>query len=237
MDKYKKALEEYFLDENKGKISERQFLSGILSFSETVKNPDAAACKVLAKFPSFDSILYMSCTQISAESGIDLDAAFLIKLVAEASMRQRVEAGIGKKIECPKDACRFFEETYRGTMIEEFRVVCLNDSLRIIDYAIVSRGNLTKVTCDEDILLNKVKSSGCPMCIIVHNHPGVSNEPSSLDISTTKRLYSLLDCMGVRLLEHVIIGENGAACIINDGTVGSFSNVNENILKTVDLFD
>lgn len=47
-----------------------------------------------------------------------------------------------------------------------------------------------------------------PRIILVHNHPSGDPTPSDEDFRMTDRIYECADVMGIRLIDHVIIGEN-----------------------------
>ena len=52
----------------------------------------------------------------------------------------------------------------------------------------------------------RYKSAGVIFC---HNHPGGRVTPSNADLTLTVSLKKILDSLGVRVLDHIIIGENG----------------------------
>ncbi len=210
MDKYKKRLKEYLENKVTGIVGERQLLSGILSFSETVEKPEALAEILLKKYISVENILNLVNSDMMKDDLIDANTMCLMKLILEASARRLVQAGIGRIISSPLEACRFFEETYQGMNVEELRMVCLDSDLRIVDYAIIARGDIYSVTFDKDELLKKAVSSGCKICIIAHNHPGAPSKPSCADYTVTNRLRRYFDELGITLIEHIIIGEDGA---------------------------
>ena len=53
----------------------------------------------------------------------------------------------------------------------------------------------------------RYKSAGVIFC---HNHPGGRVTPSNADLTLTVSLKKILDSLGVRVLDHIIIGENGS---------------------------
>lgn len=219
MDKHKKRLKEYFLNEDTSFISDRRLLSGILSFSDTVKAPEALADVLLKKYQHMDNIMGLTTSELINDADIDEDTTFLIRLIIEVSARRLVQSGIGRVISSPAEACEFFNETYKGMNVEELRIVCLNSDLKVIDYAIIARGDQKIVTFNKDELLRKVVNSGCKLCIIAHNHPGAPSTPSDADFRVTNKLCKYLDELGITLIEHVIIGEDGAKSMLSENMI------------------
>ena len=44
--------------------------------------------------------------------------------------------------------------------------------------------------------------------ILIHNHPGGDPEPSGADLEVTERVYSAGELLGIRLLDHIVIGDH-----------------------------
>lgn len=53
-----------------------------------------------------------------------------------------------------------------------------------------------------------------PGIILVHNHPSGDPTPSDEDFRMTDRIHECADVMGIRLIDHVIIGENGFSSVM-----------------------
>lgn len=210
MDKCKQKLKEYFLNEDTSFISSRQLLSGILSFSDTVEDPEALADVLLKKYQHINNIMNLTTSDVINDADIDENTALLIRMMIEIFVRRMVQAETGRSISSPAEACEFFKETYRGIKVEELRIVCLDSDLKVVNYEIIARGNQKIVTFNKDELLRKVVNSGCKLCIIAHNHPGASSTPSDADFAVTNKLRKCFNELGIMLIEHIIIGEDGA---------------------------
>ncbi len=216
MDKYKEKLNEYILSEEKSSANSRYLMSGILSFSETVEDPIALADILLKKYLTVEAVLFSCESDKLVNECVDDNTIFLLRLIIELSVRCLVQAGIGRALSAPTDACRFFEEAYQRKGVEELRLVCLNEDFVIQDYAIIAKGDLNVVKFDKDEFLKKAVSSGCRKCIMAHNHPGAPSTPSETDYRTTALLKEYLQSVGITLVEHIIIGKDGAKCMFSD---------------------
>jgi DNA repair protein RadC len=92
---------------------------------------------------------------------------------------------------------------------EHFGVFCLNNKNRLIAYHEVSVGSLTASLVHPREVFRPVLLAGAAAMILCHNHPSGDPAPSTEDIDITKRLKECADVFGIRLLDHVIIG-NGS---------------------------
>jgi DNA repair protein RadC len=111
-----------------------------------------------------------------------------------------------KNITSPENVFYLFQEM-QYLSEEHFRIVMLNAKNYIIDTKEVSIGTLNEslVHPREVFRLPIIKSA--TSIIAVHNHPSGSIVPSEADIGITKRLYETGKIIGIKLLDHVIIGK------------------------------
>ncbi len=65
----------------------------------------------------------------------------------------------------------------------------------------------------KDVLYEAIKSNA-PKIIIVHNHPGGDPTPSNADINVTRRIIAATEIMGIEMLDHVVISENGCQSVM-----------------------
>ncbi|MCX8057894.1 MAG: hypothetical protein N3A58_00570 [Spirochaetes bacterium] len=91
---------------------------------------------------------------------------------------------------------------------EEVIITHLNQKNKVISNSLISVGNekLAYVSIKE-IILESVKYK-TPSLIVSHNHPSGDFNPSVEDINFTKKLKEILDCIGINLLDHIILGDN-----------------------------
>ncbi|MFZ5998062.1 MAG: JAB domain-containing protein [Nitrospirota bacterium] len=92
---------------------------------------------------------------------------------------------------------------------EHFWVIGLNtkNAVKFID--LVSLGTLTNALIHPREVFRLSVSKGVSSIIAGHNHPSGDPTPSRDDIAITERLKSAGDILGISLLDHVIIGNNG----------------------------
>jgi DNA repair protein RadC len=110
-------------------------------------------------------------------------------------------------IKSPSDVSTLLMEEMRYLKKEVFKIILLNTKNYIIKYLNVSVGSLnTSIVHPREVFSEAVKS-GCSGMLMAHNHPSGDPEPSREDIETTKRLVSAGDILGIKVLDHIIIGD------------------------------
>lgn len=140
--------------------------------------------------------------------GIGKVKAIQLKAICELTKRIARPINDQKKIiRTPKDVADILIPELRYEKREIAKVIILNSKnvvLRIID---ISLGG-ANFTCIEpkDVLSEAIKMQA-PKVILIHNHPSGDATPSKSDYNVTDRIYEAAEIMGIKLLDHIIIGD------------------------------
>ena len=92
---------------------------------------------------------------------------------------------------------------------EHFCIFCLNNKNKIVGVHTISIGSLNTSIVHPREVFKAAMLNNASGIICLHNHPSGDPEPSREDIETTKRLVEAGEIMGIKVLDHVIIGEQG----------------------------
>ena len=112
-----------------------------------------------------------------------------------------------KKITSPLDLVEFFMADMCRLKKEHFKITMLDTKNYIIGVEEVSIGNLnSSIVHPREVFKEAIKRSSSAI-ILVHNHPSGDPTPSREDINITKRLVECGDLLGIRILDHIIIGD------------------------------
>lgn len=90
---------------------------------------------------------------------------------------------------------------------EEFWVLYLNNSNKIISKVQLSKGGITATVVDTRLLFKKALEVGAVALIVVHNHPSGGLEPSPSDRNLTKKLKIAAKTLDIKVLDHLIVTE------------------------------
>ncbi|MBD0336476.1 MAG: DNA repair protein RadC [Cyanobacteria bacterium Co-bin13] len=89
---------------------------------------------------------------------------------------------------------------------ERFAVLLLDIKHRLLGTKVITIGTATETLAHPREIFREVIRQGAVRCIVAHNHPSGSLEPSPEDISLTRQLLSGAQVLGVPVLDHLIIG-------------------------------
>ena len=92
---------------------------------------------------------------------------------------------------------------------ETLIVLCLDACLRPINYNIVAIGSLRQLQMPIANVFKVAILSNAAFIILAHNHPSGDPEPSDEDIENTRRVKEIGEILGIPMLEHIVIGNDG----------------------------
>jgi len=91
---------------------------------------------------------------------------------------------------------------------EKFLLICLNSANKIIKSETISIGNLnSSIVHPREIFKAAIENSSASV-ILMHNHPSGNPEPSTEDISITKKLVEAGKILDIPVFDHIIIAGN-----------------------------
>ncbi len=125
-----------------------------------------------------------------------------IKMVKESSFLYQT-----RTISSPKDAYEMIRDQLKDLDREQFIIACLNTKNEPTNISVVAVGSLNKAIVHPREVFKTAILSNAANVIAFHNHPSGDTEPSQQDIQLTNRLYEAGELLGIKLLDHLIIGD------------------------------
>ena len=121
-----------------------------------------------------------------------------------------------RQVRQAKDVADFMAPLAANADRERFWCLMLNGKNTVIGLNLVSIGSLTATVVHPREFLKALILGNAAATIVVHNHPSGSPAPSAEDIALTRRLREVGDLVGIRLLDHIILGHDGSYCSLAD---------------------
>lgn len=113
-----------------------------------------------------------------------------------------------KRITSPLDVKRLLMDDMKDLKKEYFKGIMLDTKNNIICIEDISIGSLnSSIVHPREVFKIAIKRSSASI-ILIHNHPSGDPTPSKEDINITHRLIEVGDIVGIKILDHIIIGDN-----------------------------
>ena len=138
---------------------------------------------------------------------------FRIELVREAGPSDVP----GKILSDSVGVARVLAPEFEGLDREKFIVLLLDAKHRVIGVNTVSIGSLTASIVHPREVFKPVIAGNAAAIILAHNHPSGDSAPSPEDVELTKRLREAGELLGIRVLDHVILGEGSHYSFVDAG--------------------
>ncbi|MFH0895736.1 MAG: DNA repair protein RadC [Bacteroidota bacterium] len=160
----------------------------------------------------------LSVKDLQRFSGIGEAKAITIVAALElGSRRKKSEVSNKTIIKNSKDAFDYLYPLVEGLRHEEFIILLLNRSNRIISHQTISSGGITGTVVDARIIFRIAIDALATAVILCHNHPSGNLRPSDADISLTRKLREAGNLFDINVADHIIIHENQFYSFTDEG--------------------
>ncbi|MEK6959982.1 MAG: DNA repair protein RadC [Nanoarchaeota archaeon] len=195
-------------------LSDAELLAIILKTGNKTENVIDMSNRLISKY-GFDKLSMCSLTELQEINGIGSAKACQIIALFELNKRHSYSKTQGKPIKTAKDVFEHCSPKLSSSDREHFMILHLDTKNRVIKDEIVSVGALTgTIAHPREVFKSAIKESAHSV-ILVHNHPSGDPTPSDEDLKMTERLLEAGEILGIKVLDHVIIGKGAWYSIIN----------------------
>lgn len=206
-DGHRQRMKSRFLEAGLDGFNDHNALEMLLFYALPRKDTNELAHKLLNHFGSLAAVLEADQKALSEIEGIGENASVLLKLIPAISRRYMEEVMAPRKsVESAEQLGRYFIAKFMYFQDEVCYALLLDNANRVITCKQISKGvvNATEVGVRTLIeLAMKYRASGV---IIAHNHPNGMPEPSREDEDCTVTVQNMLNVVGVKLIDHIIVG-------------------------------
>jgi DNA repair protein RadC len=148
--------------------------------------------------------------------GIGEAKAIGIVAALELGRRRKLSEVVDRqKISSSHDVYEIFHPLLADLPHEEFWIVLLNRSNKIIERVKISQGGISGTVTDVRLILRTALDKLASSLILCHNHPSGNHQPSDADLAITQKIKESGKLMDIALLDHIIV---------TDGSYYSFAD-------------
>ena len=123
------------------------------------------------------------------------------------------------QIKCSKDVADIFRPLLSDLAHEEFWILFLNRSNKVISRMKLSQGGISGTVTDVRVVMKKAIESLASGIIVCHNHPSGNLNPSEADTRITRKIKEAGELLDIQLLDHLIISENDYYSFADNGAL------------------
>jgi len=158
--------------------------------------------------------------ELAEVPGLGWGAACRIKAAVELGRRLAVPAPpAGRPITRAAQVADWFRCRLQDQERECIHALLLDSKHRPLTCMRVTEGSWTSCNVDPKVVFSACLRNGAPAVILVHNHPSGDPTPSRDDLDLTERMVRAGRVIGVRVLDHLIVGREGFASLADAGLI------------------
>ncbi len=222
---HRRRLREKFIKSGISGFHDYEIIELLLTLGTPRKDCKQPAKEAIKKFKSLKGILEAPMEKLQEIDGIGPHNAFGIKLFQEISERYLKEKIIGKKIQLKssKEVYDYLFQSMQKNKKEVFKVLFLDAKNKIINTEDLFEGTLNTSSVYPREIMKKAINYNAVSLIFAHNHPSGNPEPSQSDKDITKNLVIAGKVMQIKILDHIIIGDNKYFSFTDEGLIGEYN--------------
>ena len=220
---HRKRLRERFVKGGLTGFSDYEIIELLLSLGTPRRDCKRQAKEAIKRFKTLRGVLAASPEELQQIKGIGPHSAFGIKLVQEVAREFLREKIIDKPVY--KSAQEMFDYLYhsmRDLKKEVLKVIYLNGQNQIIETADLFEGTVSSGSVSpREVIASAIKNNAV-LLIFAHNHPSGNAEPSKSDKELTKDLVYAGSIMQIKVLDHLIIGNDRYFSFAGEGLIEEY---------------
>lgn len=210
---------EKLLAKGKTALSDAELIAILIGSGNRQESAVALSKRILQEVGgNINELAKLSVEKLTTFQGIGEAKAIAIITALEIGKRRQLEIALEKpKITSSKDGFNLMQPVIGDLEHEEFWVLFLNNSNKVLAKSQISKGGLTATVVDVRLLFKRALELASVAMIVCHNHPSGKLQPSNADKQLTQKIKEAGNTLDIKLLDHLIITEKAYFSFADEG--------------------
>ena len=222
---HRKRLRDRFNQSGLAAFLDYEIVELLLTLGTPRKDCKPQAKEAIKKFRSLRGVLEAPSEELQKIKGITAYNVFVIKLMQEIA-REFLKDQVLDKPYCrsSREVFDYLYHSMRDLKKEVFKVMFLDSQNHVVDIEDLFSGTLNaSAVYPREIIQSAVKHHAAAL-IFVHNHPAGNPQPSDNDKQITQDLVFAGNIVQIKVLDHIIIGDNRYFSFADAGLIEEYSS-------------
>ncbi len=200
---------EKLLLKGRGALSDAELIAILIGSGSRDESAVGLSKRILASTEhNLSELGKLSIKDLIKFKGIGEAKAVSIAAALELGRRRSGgEALVRKRITCSKDAVDILQPIIGDLAHEEFWVLFLNNSNKVLRKEQLSKGGITGTLVDVRLVMKTALELGAVALVLAHNHPSGTLKASAADKQLTSKLKLAGQSLDISILDHIIVTE------------------------------
>ncbi len=215
---HRQRVRERYLKSGLDGWQDYEVLEFALFYAIPKRDTKPLAKELLRRFGSLQSVVEAPVRDLVQVPGVGLHTALMLRFMrdmARVYLRNRMHSPA--VLDSPQAVHDYACASLKGLSDESLLVIALNSANAVADSTILQRGTVDHAPVYPRKILEYAITRKAVGLIMAHNHPGGGLQPSRQDLEITRAVRQALELVGVKLLDHLIVGRDGFASLASQG--------------------
>jgi len=206
---HRQRLRDKFMKSGLSGFHDYEIIELILTLGQPRKDCKQAAKEAIKRFKNLRGVLEAPAEELEKIPGIGPVNSFGMKFVREVSGEYLKQKALDKhSLNSEKAVYDYLYQSMSGLQKEVFKVLFLNSQNELLETEDLSQGTVNaSAVFAREVIKSAIRHNATAL-IFVHNHPSGNTTPSQDDKAITRELVLASSVMNLKVLDHLIIGDN-----------------------------
>lgn len=220
-DGHRERMKKRFLEQGLDTFDDHNVLELLLFYAMPRKDTNPLAHKLIDHFGSLEAVFEAPAEELSKINGIGENTVTLLKLIPQVSRRYAIDKNkFDSILDSTTRAGDYLLARYMYERDEVVYIICLDPKRKVICCKQLFRGDVNSAEVSIRKIAELALAKNASSIILSHNHTSGIALPSREDELTTKRIKSVLDSMGIALIDHIIVAGDDYISMAESGILG-----------------
>lgn len=206
---HRQRMKERFLKEGLSHFSGHEVLEMLLYYAIPYRDTNDLGHTLEDSFGSLTKVLEADYQDLVKVDGVTPHIATLITLCGQLACRyQREQYAFVKPLYHTADFGKHLLPWFSGQKDESVVLMSMDNRYKVLNTTRVFTGSVNSIQFSMRGAVQQLLRDNATMVVMAHNHPNGHALPSNADIDTTRRFAKLLQELGIKLIDHLIISDD-----------------------------
>jgi DNA repair protein RadC len=212
---------EKLIEKGTSSLSDAELLAILINSGTKDKSAVDLGRELLGKVSNnLNSLGKLTISELQSLHGIGEARAVTIAAALELGRRRKLaEVPEIPQIKCSKDVANIFQPLLADLPHEEFWILFLNRSNKVMSRMKLSQGGISGTVTDVRLVMKKAIECLASGIIVCHNHPSGNLNPSESDSKITQKIKDAGNLLDIQLLDHLIITDKDYYSFADNGAI------------------
>ncbi len=206
---HRKRMRKRFIEQGFDGFAEHEILEMLLYYAIPRRDTNSLAHEILDEYINLANVFDADVSALSKIQGLSEQSATLLTMIphlARAYEKSRSERKV--LLHDTESIGRYALMLLKNKTIEEFALICVNSNRNVKWSGIIATGSIDQIEASPRLVVSEVLKHKAKNIIIAHNHPNGTILPSDADKRATRVLCDILNSMGIKMIDHIIVAQD-----------------------------